>query len=174
MAFTGTNVKTDAWSYLGDAPIDSDVITAINEFIAKLAADSLCYAEADQTAQLNTWYPLPTGCLAITEVATSTGSTYRYWRERGGKVAFADAGTFKIVHQLLPTPIAAIGDTVPLHDAFRPACTHYVEGWLKLQDDDENADGQRLLTMAEVEAKKVADTLRAGRRSKPGRVQVVR
>lgn len=165
MAFTVADIKQAVWSYLDESPVDSDIIIAVNEALGTLRDRALSYVETPQEAVVGTWYALPVGLISIAEVAKSTGETYRYWRERGGKITFSDAGTFTIVHTVIPTLVDALTDSVSVHDAFRPAICHYVEGWLKKQDDDESADGLRLLQQAEAEFEAVAISLRGGRRS---------
>ncbi|HHY44815.1 MAG TPA: hypothetical protein GX512_03790 [Firmicutes bacterium] len=174
MAFTVADIKSNIWSYMDEAPKDSDLLTSVNEALLKLGDRALVYAETEQVAEANAWYDLPAGLIGVEAVATSDGSDYRNWRARGGKISFMHSGTYKIVHTVLPARVTSISDTVQVHEAYQPAIIHYAAGWLKMQDDDESTDGKRLLAQAEVEFEQISRMLRRGRRSPNLTVKVER
>lgn len=175
MPFTGQDILNDSEAYIGDSLDKSHAITAINEALSVLGWRAMAFMESPIAADSGQWYALPAGLIAVREVRTADGLLYVGWREMGGKIAFQLAGTYTIIGTRLPTPLqpaseleadldAALSEDIEAHDAFRPALTHYVQGWFKLQDDDESTDGKRLLSQAEAEFQRTYVLLLRGRR----------
>jgi hypothetical protein len=174
MSFTAADLKSTIWGYMDEAVKDQDLIAALNEALVKLGDRALVYVETAVEATAGSWHSLPADLISIRKIFTSSGAMCRNWRVVGGKITFPYSDTFTITHTVTPSRVTSLTDEIEIHDAFRPAIAHYVEGWLKLQDDDESIDGKRLLAQAEVEFEQISQMLKRGRRSLGRRVRVER
>ena len=170
---TGLQIKEAAAAYCAEAIDDEHALEAINRAISQLADMALVYdvlTVADVAA--NTWCDLPETLVNIAHVEDSEGNAYtRYW-QMGGKIKFADAGTYNIHYRRMPRLLRGILDKPETHPIFDDAIKSYVIAWWKLMDDDENPDGIRHMQLLRTQAKEAYTMLR--RKRTPSTIRVIR
>ena len=164
---TVEDIQTLAESYVDDTIEDADAIRWTNDFMEEAvlvevfrytAAQSLIVADSD------TWYDRTGGHLQIVEILDSDSDKYtgeyeiNYDRD---EIRIPDADTYTITSITLPTSVTAIANTPVINTVFHKAMATYMAGKFKLQDNDQNDDGLRLVYEGIGKAKAAAKLLRS-------------
>lgn len=170
---TGVEIKQAAAAYCAESIDDEHALEAINRAISQLADMALVYDVLTVVdAAANTWCDLPETLVNIVHVEDSEGSAYTGYWQMGGKIKFADAGTYTVHYRRMPQRLTGILGTPETHPIFDDVIVTYVIAWWKLMDDDENPDGLRHMEMFRVQAKEAYTMLR--RKRTPSAIRVIR
>lgn len=171
---TGIEIKARAEAYIGETIDDVDVLKALNEAIDEIGDLGQVYEQATSVLPFvaGTWYNLPARLTSLVEVTDETGQPYHGWRTRDNLICFDESGIYTIHYRRLPDHMATLTESPKLHPTYHNCLVTYLKGWAKLQDDDENPDGLRLMAKFEQDVLRQYNALR--RRRGPKQVKVIR
>lgn len=168
---TGEQIKAAAERYI-DEPLDVTVaLEGINQALVWLGDRASLWGEVTIQAAADTWYDLPNDCLGVLEVRPASGQV-REFEKRDNRIRFSADDAYTIRYRKLPPEMNSLTEEPAVHKAFHRVLVLGLAAWWKLKDDDENADGLRLLAKFERDAEYAAALIR--RKPGPAAVQVVR
>ncbi len=168
---TGKQIKAAAEKYIGETIDDVDAIEGINQALVWLGDRAGLWGEITIQAAADTWYDLPNDCLGVLEVQAASGQVQQF-EKRDNRIRFAAGDTYTVRYRKLPPEMTALTEEPAVHKVFHRILATGLAAWWKLKDDDESADGLRLLAKFERDANEAAALLR--RKPGPATVQVVR
>jgi len=156
---TGEEIQTLAESYIDDTIEDADAVLWINDFLRE--PDLIPYFRYTSTQEITvsdseTWYARTSGHLNIVEILDSDDDKYTGEYELNfdrDKIRIPDPDTYTVYSIIKPTKISALSETPVINEAFHEACSRYVAGKFKLEDNDQNPDGLRLMAEGRAMAK---------------------
>lgn len=172
---TGAEIRSAAQAYIDEMIEDEDALVGINAGLGGLGDMALLYkSTALVTEADNSWSTLATDCTNVVEVRTQAGARYMDWKQRGDKIFIRGTGSYTYHYRAIPPRLAALTAPPGVHSGFHELLATYLAGWWKLKDDDENPDGQRLMTKFEQDRDKLFQSLRTKKRHKDFTVLTVR
>lgn len=177
MPFTCADVQDMAEREVDDVIDNDDVVSYVNscfleytEAFRKTAEQTIVVADAD------TFYDRTAGHLIVVKI-TNNGENYEGdWElnHERSKIKIKEKGTFVVESLIIPTEVADINDPVQVHDGFKLGFVKYVAGLFKLQDNDQNPDGLRLLGQADGLIRKASSLLTMPDRRPGQRIPIAR
>jgi hypothetical protein len=162
---TGTEIQALAESYIDDSIEDGDALLWMNHFLQEPELIDVFRETEDQeltVADADTWYARTSGHLAIVRIINDDDEVYE------GKVEFDyartqilldTADTYTITSIVMPDALSALSGTPDVNTVFHRAMALYIAGKYKLQDNDQNADGLRLVAEGMGQARRAASLL---------------
>ncbi len=178
MSFTGTDLKTMIESEIDDTLDTADVVQNVNACLLEHTEEFR--KTGDQTvtvADSAVFYARTAGHLAVVKIADSAGDEYKgEWELNHDrtKIRIGETGTFTVTSLITPAFIAAVGDTIGVHDAFKLGMAKYIGACFKLKDNDQNKDGLRMKLEAAALLRKASSLLTSSDRRPGARVPIKR
>lgn len=163
---TGLEIKAAVDLYLDDTTDSTDALTAINEAISIIGDMALIFDTHSATSyEANVWYNLPESCTYVDEININDGKNtiYTGYRIKGNQILFSNAGNYIIHYRRQPNVLTSLSNTPEIHVVYHSALVTYLKAWARLKDDEENIDGQRLITQWEKDIQRAFNTLRRKR-----------
>lgn len=154
-----------AASYCDDSITNTLGILAVNEALDKLGDMGLVYDSTIVTAASDdAWVDLPATLTSLVSITDSEGKAVNSYVQRGMQLRLPIAGDYIIGYRKHPDHIANEKDTPPVHQSYHDVLCTYLKGWWKLRDDEDSADGLRMMQKFEADAGRVFSILRRQRR----------
>ena len=154
---TGTDIQQSIQRYLGASVAPADVIAVVNECLDAIGDRALIHDTIPLTLVARVWEELPNVTSIIGVLVNN--KPYNKWQTKGTSIRVHDAGDYVVKVRKMADHIDGIGDTVEIHRLFHFSILCYVRGTFKLFDDDESADGHKLIQQFEEETNKAYETL---------------
>lgn len=152
---------------------DEDALIAVNEAISKLGDLALIYDKTYVAAEKAGWYNLPVDCIHVVSVDSAYGVDYPHYRVRGGLIEFKNTGQYRVNYRRMPKHLASLNDIPETHPAYDDCLVTYMRYWLKMQDDEDSVDADRLYQKFQADVSATYHMLSRGKKG-PLTVKVVR
>lgn len=150
---TGQEILEQAARYNGFSIDEGDALAYINEALARLGEMGYVFGVIEVEAERNVSYLLPQNAINIVRVEDKDSRRAYYgYRKVGDEIIFLKDGEYVIYARKMPEPLDFIDEEPDVPPLYHPAIVMYVRGMTKLQDDEMNPDGHRLIQKFEEEA----------------------
>lgn len=167
---TGEQIKSAVERYVNEVIDKIDAIEGINQALGWLQDKAGLIDEVQIQAVAGTWYNLPDDCIGVLSVQGTNG-TAKYDKQDNSLLFYSD-DTYTVRYRKIPFEIVSLTTEIPIHKAFHRVLVTGFAAWWKLREEENNADGLRLLAKFERDAAYTASLLR--RKYGPAEVQVIR
>lgn len=141
MPFTIDDAVTLAESWFEETlDIDKCLIWG-NEFLRRIVDDKL-WQESEYVfndAVESTWVVLPADFRRSVFVEDSSGSEYKSYSIKNGRIKFSQSGDYSLTYVALPNEIPAASEEVPLPDGFEyPLAEFFIFKYYNMEIDDDD------------------------------------